>query len=134
MALPEASVCGVECIDVKAGAGHLVSANSASDSCHAWAIVHLKFINIYARAVLKSSSSGLFCQSDASTCLHRGAISQEQATQLYTGSHWKVEASVLSEVEHFSRFAARALPPALSIPLHILSLVASIHQTCQSFR
>ncbi|EIE20387.1 alpha/beta-hydrolase [Coccomyxa subellipsoidea C-169] len=36
----------------------------------------------------------------------RGSMSQEQATQLYTGGHWKVEAAVLSEVEHFSRFAA----------------------------
>ena len=45
-------------------------------------------------------------------------MSQEQATQLYTGSHWKVEASVLSEVEHFSRFAARSLPPCF---LHSLA-------------
>ncbi|BDA50748.1 probable Sn1-specific diacylglycerol lipase alpha at N-terminal half [Coccomyxa sp. Obi] len=36
----------------------------------------------------------------------RGDMSQEQVTQLYTGSHWKVEAAVLSEIEHFSRFAA----------------------------
>lgn len=38
-------------------------------------------------------------------CTCRGDMSQEQVTQLYTGSHWKVEAAVLSEIEHFSRFA-----------------------------
>ena len=54
-------------------------------------------------------------------CACRGSLSQEQATQLYTGGHWKVEAAVLSEVEHFSRFAVRqALPAALLRCLQLL--------------
>ena len=30
---------------------------------------------------------------------------QEKATQLYTGSHWRVEAATLADVEHFTKFA-----------------------------
>lgn len=44
-------------------------------------------------------------------------MSQEQVTQLYTGSHWKVEASVLSEIEHFSRFAVWPLIHTLMVLL-----------------
>ena len=35
----------------------------------------------------------------------RGDLSAEQATQVYTGSHWHVPAELLAEVEHFARFA-----------------------------
>ncbi len=30
---------------------------------------------------------------------------QEKAVQLYTGSHWRVEAATLADVEHFTKFA-----------------------------
>lgn len=30
---------------------------------------------------------------------------QETAVQLYTGSHWRVEAATLADVEHFTKFA-----------------------------
>lgn len=45
----------------------------------------------------------------------RGNMTQEQVTQLYTGSHWKVEAATLSEIEHFSRFAV--CPPVAALTL-----------------
>lgn len=32
-------------------------------------------------------------------------MSQERAVQLYTGSHWRVEAATLADVEHFTKFA-----------------------------
>lgn len=34
---------------------------------------------------------------------------QEKATQLYTGSHWRVEAATLADVEHFTKFAVSCL-------------------------
>jgi hypothetical protein len=33
---------------------------------------------------------------------------QEQAVQAYTGSHWRVEAAVLAEIDYYTKFAVRA--------------------------
>ena len=37
-------------------------------------------------------------------------MTQEKAVQLYTGSHWRVEAATLADVEHFTKFAVRNPP------------------------
>ena len=39
---------------------------------------------------------------------------QDQAVQLYTGSHWRVEAATLADVEHFTKFAVGLVPPICS--------------------
>lgn len=49
-------------------------------------------------------------------------MQQEAATQLYTGGHWKVEAAVLSEVEHFTRFAVSRSLVALEADALALAL------------
>lgn len=47
--------------------------------------------------------------SDGGLC--RNGMTQERAVQLYTGSHWRVEAATLADVEHFTKFAVSlALP------------------------
>ena len=37
-------------------------------------------------------------------------MTQERAVQLYTGSHWRVEAATLADVEHFTKFAVGSIP------------------------
>ena len=44
----------------------------------------------------------------------RGDLPRDKALQLYTGNHWRVEAAILAEVEHFTRFAVR-LPKILAL-------------------
>lgn len=48
----------------------------------------------------------------------RGDLPRDKALQLYTGNHWRVEAAILAEVEHFTRFAVRSIrhPPMLAYP------------------
>ena len=50
---------------------------------------------------------GCLCQQNA-YChffMCREEMPQEKAVQLYTGSHWRVEAATLADVEHFTKFA-----------------------------
>jgi hypothetical protein len=39
---------------------------------------------------------------------------QDKAVQLYTGSHWRVEAATLADVEHFTKFAVSS--QCLAVP------------------
>lgn len=50
---------------------------------------------------------GCLCQqnADCSFWMCREGMPQEKAVQLYTGSHWRVEAATLADVEHFTKFA-----------------------------
>ncbi len=41
-------------------------------------------------------------------------MTQEKAVQLYTGSHWRVEAATLADVEHFTKFAVSLTAHALT--------------------
>ena len=55
-----------------------------------------------ASTMMEAISEGVMC---------RNGMTQERAVQLYTGSHWRVEAATLADVEHFTKFAVSpALP------------------------
>ena len=49
-----------------------------------------------------------FCIARETCWWYREGMSQERAVQLYTGSHWRVEAATLADVEHFTKFAVSA--------------------------
>ena len=55
---------------------------------------------------------------------------QDQAVQLYTGSHWRVEAATLADVEHFTKFAVSLIPPFADDSLHA---APSYAHTLQSY-
>lgn len=54
------------------------------------------------------------------TCrwLRRDGMPQDQAVQLYTGSHWRVEAATLADVEHFTKFAVSPVSQFADESLH----------------
>ena len=49
--------------------------------------------------------------------------------QLYTGSHWRVEAATLADVEHFTKFAVSPAPLLQLMPLSGCSWLCSIRNS-----
>ena len=45
------------------------------------------------------------CASSWWGCSCRGVLTPEQAVQRYTGQHWRVPASLLSQMSHFAKYA-----------------------------
>ena len=62
------------------------------------------------------------------TWLHRDGMPQDQAVQLYTGSHWRVEAATLADVEHFTKFAVGLVPTFAADGLHAAPSYAHAHR------
>ena len=62
--------------------------------------------------------------------LRRDGMPQDQAVQLYTGSHWRVEAATLADVEHFTKFAVSLSPPSADDSLHAAPSYTHGSQSC----